>query len=64
MKVDLNTDLDKINIIYPVIVKPTDRSGSRGIFKVEDSRDLADSVKNPLNKVLKKGINRGVCGRK
>ena len=57
MKVDLNTDLDKINIIYPVIVKPTDRSGSRGIFKVEDSRDLADSVKKiPLNKVLvKKG---------
>lgn len=26
MKVDLDTDLDKINIIYPVIVKPTDRS--------------------------------------
>lgn len=54
MKVDLNTDLDKINIIYPVIVKPTDRSGSRGIFKVEDSRDLADSVKKSVESSFEK----------
>ena len=54
MKVDLDTDLDKINIIYPVIVKPTDRSGSRGIFKVEDSRDLADSVKKSVEQSFEK----------
>jgi len=54
MKVDLDTDLDKINIIYPVIVKPTDRSGSRGIFKVEDSRDLADSVKKAVEQSFEK----------
>lgn len=29
---------------WPLIVKPTDRSGSRGIFKVEDYHQLADAV--------------------
>lgn len=29
---------------YPVIVKPTDRSGSRGIFKLRDVNGLAEAV--------------------
>jgi biotin carboxylase len=29
---------------YPMIVKPTDRSGSRGIFKVDDYRSLCQAV--------------------
>lgn len=31
---------------YPVIVKPVDRSGSRGITKVECSEGLADAIEN------------------
>lgn len=30
---------------FPVIVKPTDRSGSRGITKVTDKKDLAAAIK-------------------
>lgn len=32
------------DMTYPMIVKPTDRSGSRGIFKVSDYRELCDAV--------------------
>lgn len=42
--VDEGTDLDLLNLTYPVIVKPTDRSGSRGIFKLESSAGLMDAV--------------------
>ena len=38
------TDLEINNIEYPVIVKPTDRSGSRGITKVECFDDLTDAI--------------------
>lgn len=34
---------------FPVIVKPTDRSGSRGITKVEDKKDLDKAVKESIN---------------
>lgn len=30
---------------YPVIVKPTDRSGSRGITKLENDKELGDAIK-------------------
>ena len=42
--VDGNTELDKLDFGYPVIVKPTDRSGSRGIFKIEKQEDLKPAV--------------------
>ena len=42
--VDEGFDLDRLDIQYPVIVKPTDRSGSRGIFKVTKPEDLAAAV--------------------
>ena len=35
MLVDGDTDLSALALDYPVIVKPTDRSGSRGIYKLE-----------------------------
>ncbi len=47
--VDLNTDLTKINLEYPVIVKPTDRSGSRGIFKLESPIKLEKAVKAAID---------------
>lgn len=42
--VDGDTDLTKISLSWPVIVKPTDRSGSRGIFKLESAEGLAEAV--------------------
>ena len=31
-------DLSRLELEYPIIVKPTDRSGSRGIYKLETFR--------------------------
>lgn len=42
--VDINTDFSLIKLNYPIIVKPTDRSGSRGIFKLENGEYLNKSV--------------------
>jgi biotin carboxylase len=37
------------NFRFPVIVKPTDRSGSRGVKKTERYEDLGDAVKRARN---------------
>ena len=42
--VDENTNIAALDLDYPVIVKPTDRSGSRGIYKVANFSGLADAV--------------------
>lgn len=42
--IDENTEVDKLNLHYPIIVKPTDRSGSRGIFKLENKENLKEAV--------------------
>ena len=39
---------------YPVIVKPTDRSGSRGVEKVEEQKDLAQAVIRACNESFQK----------
>ena len=39
-----DTDLAALPLSYPVIVKPTDRSGSRGIRKVTDPAELPEAV--------------------
>ena len=46
--VDANTDLSKIDISYPAIVKPTDRSGSRGVTKIKSPDELPSAVKAAL----------------
>lgn len=46
--VDKNTDLDALELTYPVIVKPTDRSGSRGIFKLSEPSGLAEAVSSAM----------------
>ena len=47
--VDDNTKLDELQLEYPVIVKPTDRSGSRGIFKLENPLMLKEAVDKAKN---------------
>ena len=43
--VDESTDLSALRFDYPILVKPTDRSGSRGIFKLEGPDGLENAVK-------------------
>ncbi len=39
---------------YPVIVKPTDRSGSRGVEKVEKQEDLQEAITRACNESFQK----------
>lgn len=43
--IDADTDLSTLDLSYPIIVKPTDRSGSRGIYKLETPDGLAEAVR-------------------
>lgn len=52
--VDANTDLASIKLSYPLIVKPTDRSGSRGICKLTDATGLEQAVNNALDEGFEK----------
>lgn len=54
LQVDGETDLSALELSWPVIVKPTDRSGSRGIRKVERREDLAEAVRAALDQSLEK----------
>lgn len=44
LKVTSADEIDPSAIEFPVIVKPVDRSGSRGITKVEKYEDLAEAI--------------------
>lgn len=52
--VDETTDLHSLQLEYPVIVKPTDRSGSRGIFKLESPEKLEYAVKQAIKQGFEK----------
>lgn len=52
--VDSQTDITTIPISFPAIVKPTDRSGSRGICKVLSPDQLAPAVSSALRESLEK----------
>lgn len=54
IEVDEQTDLHKLELKYPVIVKPTDRSGSRGIFKLESMEGLEAAVQVARNASFEK----------
>lgn len=43
--VNVDNDPDTLPLHYPVIVKPTDRSGSRGIFKLESPEGMNAAIK-------------------
>lgn len=51
---DADTDLDAIDIALPLIVKPTDRSGSRGVIKVEKKEDLKAAIDFAINESFEK----------
>lgn len=52
--VDENTNLDALQLNYPIIVKPTDRSGSRGICKLYSSERLAEAVNHAIDESFEK----------
>ena len=52
--VDAGTDLASLDLEYPVIVKPTDRSGSRGIYKLDGSDGLKDAVREAMDASFEK----------
>ncbi len=56
IQVDANTDLAALRLNYPVIVKPTDRSGSRGIFKLEGPEGLEEAVNAALDASFEKKV--------
>ncbi len=53
---DETTDLNGLDFIYPVIVKPTDRSGSRGIYRLEGPEGLAEAVQNAAAQSFEKKV--------
>lgn len=54
--VDENTDLSALQLDYPIIVKPTDRSGSRGICKLYNSEGLDKAVANAIDESFEKKV--------
>lgn len=52
--VDENTDFKTLEITFPAIVKPTDRSGSRGIYKITSYDEIQDAVKSAMNEGFEK----------
>ena len=52
--VDDTTDFSRLHLSYPVIVKPTDRSGSRGIFKLTDPSGLPEAVRSAMEQGFEK----------
>lgn len=63
--VSADTLLSGLPITYPVIVKPTDRSGSRGVFLVEDKSRFELCVKSAIEFSFEKKalIESYICGR-
>lgn len=54
VQVDEHTDLSQLQFTFPVIVKPTDRSGSRGIYKLESPEDMKDAVQSAVSESFEK----------
>ena len=54
IEVDENTDPASLNLSYPVIVKPTDRSGSRGICKLDSAEGLENAIRRALEESFEK----------
>ncbi len=52
--VDEKTDLSELNLDYPIIVKPTDRSGSRGICKLYSADGLFEAVNRAVKESFEK----------
>lgn len=47
--VEINQSVDSLDLNFPIIVKPVDRSGSRGVNKIEHSSGLEQSISLALS---------------
>lgn len=47
-RVDNELDLQKLNLDYPIIVKPLDSGGSQGIIKLDDFQGLTEAFYNAI----------------
>ena len=47
--VDKDTDLSNEELVFPLVVKPTDRSGSRSVYKVMNVSELKTAVDDACN---------------
>lgn len=52
--VDHNTQLETISFDYPLIIKPTDRSGSRAINVVKNINEMKEAVKKAISESFEK----------
>lgn len=55
-KISSYSELDVENLKYPIIVKPVDRSGSRGVTKIEDVEQLKKAVETALKDSFSKQV--------
>ena len=56
IKVQSSTELSDELLTFPVIVKPLDRSGSRGITKVFSYSKLEDAIRHALDQGFEKSV--------
>lgn len=54
MIINEDTEITKICIKYPAIIKPIDRSGSRGVYKIDSKSDLESALKKAINESFAK----------
>lgn len=52
--IDENTDLNSLSLSFPIIIKPTDRSGSRGICKLDTPEGMKDAILKAINEGFEK----------
>lgn len=52
LRIDECTDLSLLDVPYPAIVKPSDRSGSRGVTKIATPKELESAIDAALNASL------------
>jgi len=43
------TNFDTLSLIYPVIIKPTDNAGSRGVSLIRNKKELKNKIKETLS---------------
>jgi biotin carboxylase len=56
MEGDAATTADQVDLCYPLIVKPTDRSGSRGVTRVESPEALVPAIAGALKDSFEKKV--------
>lgn len=54
--IEKGMEIEQLNFDYPVIVKPTDRSGSRGIYKVHAAEKLKFAIDRALQESFEEKV--------